>query len=252
MSRRAMMIGGAALIAVVLVWYLALWSPRQSAIAKQRERAQAAEQQRSELEVSLSRLQGLKKDEALKRSQLDRLRVAIPEQPNLAQFILDANDAADKAGIEFLSITPALPTASASGGAASVGLAMTISGGYFQVLDYLNRLDELPRIVVVDSINVTPSAGDRADELSVALTGKMFSTGVPATAPATASPTSPSGAAAATPPGAVGVTTTTVPGVAAPAATAGAVASSSSSASASTAGAQPTQPATTPTTVGAP
>ena len=55
---------------------------------------------------SLTRLQSSKRDEPLKRSKLETLRVAVPDDPNLAQFILDANDAASRSGIEFLSISP--------------------------------------------------------------------------------------------------------------------------------------------------
>jgi Tfp pilus assembly protein PilO len=238
MSRRALFISGAAALAVLLVWYMALWRPRQADISTQRQRVEAAEGQRSDLEVRLARLKSLKRDEALKRSQLERLRVAIPDQPNLAQFILDANDAANKAGIEFLSITPTQPTPGADGGAASVGLAMTISGGYFQVLEYLNRVDEMPRIVVFDSINLTPASNKETPEaMSVALSGRMFSTGVPAT-PAP-SPAQPGAAGPAASAGAAGATPTTVPG---PGVTATGAAPTT----------VPGPTAATPTTVGAP
>ena len=48
---------------------------------------------------------------------------------------------------------------------------MNITGGYFQVLDFVNRLDSLPRIIVVDSINVS---GGAVSQLTVALTARMF------------------------------------------------------------------------------
>jgi hypothetical protein len=65
-----------------------------------------------------------------------------------------------------------------------VGLAITVSGGYFEVLDYLDRLDDLPRIVVVDSIALTPAeTATGQQELSVSLNGRMFSTSAPQLAP---------------------------------------------------------------------
>ena len=176
MSRKTLLIAIGAVVGVVVLWWFLLWSPRQAKVAEARERAEAAETRQADLELRVARLKDLEEDQALKQSQLEELRVAIPDQPNLAQFILDANEAANKAGIEFLTISPQPPTAeSAIGGAAPVNLSITVAGGYFQVLDYLNRLDDLRRIVVVDSLNVTPGGtGAQSTKLSVSITARMF------------------------------------------------------------------------------
>src|SRR5438067_11880661 len=134
-------------VLVLLIWFAALWGPQGSALSKAKKRADSAEQQRDTLQDQLTRLKASKRDEPLKRSQLETLRVAVPDDPNLAQFILDANDAASRSGIDFLSITPTPPaagggatTATSTPGAAagpapvSVRLALSISGGYFKVL----------------------------------------------------------------------------------------------------------------------
>lgn len=193
MNRRTTLIGAAAALAVLVLWFLLLWSPQRSKINDARDRARRAELQQANLRLTLSRLQDLGRREPVVRSQLERLRVAIPDQPNLGQFIIDANEAATQAGIDFLSISPALPTQSQTGGPPQIGVAMNVKGGYFQVLDYLNRLDDLPRLVVIDSLAVTPE--DNGAVLLVTIQGRMFVTTVPVAA----------GAAGAT-------TTTTVPG----------------------------------------
>jgi len=207
---RRVLIGVVAGIAVVGLWFVALWKPQQAQIGKAEKRAAAAEQQANDLGLQVSRLQDLKSRTALQQSQLERLRVAIPDQPNLAEFILDANQVATKAGIDFLSITPAqpaagTPTSGAAGAApASVHLSMTITGGYYQVVDFLNRVEAMPRIVVLDNVALT--AGSGSAQLSVALDGRMFVTKVPDSA--TAAPTPGATPAAPSAPGAT--TTTTV------------------------------------------
>src|SRR5437588_2910868 len=139
-------------VAVIVLWFVALWGPQGSALSSARKRASDAIAARETLRDQLRRLQDSRRDQPLKQSQLETLRVAVPDDPNLAQFILDANDAASKSGIDFLSITPT-PPSTAPGAAAGAGqpvaikLAMSISGGYFQVIDFLNLLDKLPRIV---------------------------------------------------------------------------------------------------------
>ena len=199
MNRRVL-IGVVAGVAVIGVWFVALWKPQQAEIGKAKKQAAAAEQQATDLGLQVSRLQDLKSRTALQQSQLERLRVAIPDQPNLGEFILDANQAATKAGIDFLSITPAQPAAGtpapgAAGAApASVRLSMTITGGYYQVIDFLNRVEAMPRIVVLDDVALT--AGTGASQLSVSLDGRMFVTKVPDSS--AAAPTTPTTVAPAT------------------------------------------------------
>src|SRR5207253_7428218 len=180
-------------VLVLLIWFAALWGPQSSALSKAKQRAAQAEQQRDTLTDELTRLRASKRDEPLKRSQLETLRVEVPDDPNLAQFILDANDAASKAGIDFLSITPSPPSAATTPGATTPGaatpgaatpggttggaapvpvkLSMSITGGYFQVLDFVNRLDRLPRIVVVDSLSLSSGS---AGQLSASISARMF------------------------------------------------------------------------------
>jgi Tfp pilus assembly protein PilO len=196
-------------VLVLLLWFVVLWGPQGSALSRAKKRADTAEQQRDTLQDQLTRLKASKRDEPLKRSQLETLRVAVPDDPNLAQFILDANDAASRSGIEFLSITPTPPsqsgggTPSAAGAPPAVKLSMNITGGYFQVLDFVNRLDRLPRIVVIDGMTLSGSQGG---QLTAQLTARMFVSAV--------KPVAGSTGAAGTTGSATGSTTTStaVPG----------------------------------------
>jgi Tfp pilus assembly protein PilO len=196
-------------LAVLLLWYVVLWGPQGSTLSKAKKRASAATAQRETLRDQLNRLQQSRRDQPLKQAQLETLRVAIPDDPNLAQLILDTNDAASRSGVDFLSITPTPPgtaaaqgttTPSAAGGAvSSIRISMSVTGGYFQVLDFVNRLNRLPRIVVVDALTIANSATG----LQVSLQERMFTTSSQAIAGGTAAPAA----------GATGAsTTTTTPG----------------------------------------
>jgi Tfp pilus assembly protein PilO len=206
-------------VAVLVLWFVALWGPQGSALSSARKRASDAIAQRETLRDQLQRLQDSRRGQPLKQSQLETMRLAIPDDPNLAQFILDANDAASKAGIDFLSITPTPPTPTAGGttattvaggaaGAAApvpIRIGLTLAGGYFQVLDFVNTLDKLPRIVVVDNITLTAAATAGATQgLQATLQARIFTTSARPVAGGAAG-----GAAGATAPGA---TTTTAPG----------------------------------------
>jgi Tfp pilus assembly protein PilO len=186
-------------LAVVLLWYVFFWAPRGHGLSSAKKQAGAAVAKQAELQNQLRLLQGLQQRSAITRARLEQLRIAIPDQPALAEFILDANAAATKAGIDFLSISPQPPASgSAAGGtvpvagASTINMSITASGGYFQVLDWLNRLDLLQRLVVIDqlALSAAPSAG-----LSVSLSARMFTTATSITAVAppasAATPTAP-------------------------------------------------------------
>jgi Tfp pilus assembly protein PilO len=189
-----MLIAAGATFLVLVLWYVALWAPRSRAISEARERTEVAEQQQDNLRVQIARLKAAQRDEPAKRAQAESLRAAVPDEPNLGQFILDTNDAATRAGIEFLSIAPNPPAAGTATAPAAIELNMSLSGGYFQVLDFLNRLSTMPRLVVIREVTL----GGRADtgRLTVSLTAQMFTTGG-------------GGAAAPSPPAGDGATTTT-------------------------------------------
>ena len=219
MNRSISLIGAAGAFVILLLWYFLFWSPQGNNIDEARDRREAAEAQAQELRVRLDRLREQKRTEATTRGQIELLRVAIPDQPNLAQFILDANDAATRSGIDFLSVSPTPPAAATTPGAAApaeIRLGLSITGGYFQIIDFVNRLNELPRLVVIDSVNV--SAGGEATQLAVQLTARMFVSSLPpgavpgpsgAPAPGvTTTTTAPPGATTTT---AVGGTPTTTP-----------------------------------------
>ena len=219
MNRRLVGFAAAA-VALVVLWWVLLWGPRSRAIGQARERAASAETERSALTARIQRLKEAQADEPRQRARLEALRTAIPDEPDLGQFILDANDAAVRSGIDFISIAPMPPSAPGpgtaagtaattaappAGGSAALGagapaaapaqvtLALQVGGGYFQVLDFLNRLDALPRLVVTDGLTVT--SDDKA-KLTVGVNARMFVRSVP---PAYVAPAGGAGALGAAP-----------------------------------------------------
>lgn len=252
MNRRALLLAGAGSLVLLLVWYFALWSPRSSALEDAHDRRDIAEERNQQLEASIERLRNDQQNEPQRRATLERLRAAVPDQPNLAQFILDTNDAAVKAGIDWISIAPTppaaataptaptttttvaagsgvgagagAPTTSVGSAPAEIKMTMQVSGGYFQVLDFLNRLNAMPRIVVVDGLNLN---ADQSARLTVTVTARMFVQPGAVAGPGGTTTTTTS----TTAPAAGGTTTTAVGGATTTTAAAGATTS--------TTGAQP-------------
>ena len=197
MNRRSALIAFGAALALLGLWFVLLWGPQGGRLDDARARTTTAEAQNDQLQLRIDRLEAAQEDAPARIAELAELRRAVPDDPQLAQFILDANQAASEAGVDFLSISPGLPKASGDGLPPVISLTISVTGPYFSVLDYLERLGDLPRIVVIDSLNLVPDDGSGAlQQLSVSVTGRMFATDAPQLAPVPT--TVPAGAATTT------------------------------------------------------
>jgi Tfp pilus assembly protein PilO len=189
-----------ATVGLLALWFMFLWGPQGGRLHDAHERTTAAQQENQGLELRLARLRSAQEHALDLTADVEQLRRAVPETPELAEFILDSNQAASDADVDFLSVSPGEPTAGVGALPPVIPLNIDVNGSYFSVLDYLDKLSSLPRVVVIDSISLTPdgAAAQSGDTLSVALTGRMFTqtapqlqtttSAAPAVAPATTVP----------------------------------------------------------------
>jgi Tfp pilus assembly protein PilO len=222
MKRTGWIVLAAAAVLIVLVWFFALYKPKSDDVASTKDDLSAAETDGQSLEATLARLRAI--DQPQQQATLEQLNAAIPETPDLADFIFQANNAAAESGVNWLSVSPSPPAASTTGGPTEIALTIQVNGGFFQVLDYLNRLENIPRLVVTDTVNVTAGADEGAatggattqttlststsdassPTLSVTLSGKMFTR-------ATATPAAPDASGGTTTPAPTTPPATTAP-----------------------------------------
>ena len=218
LKRNPLIVIGAALLVIVLLWWFLLYSPLNDDLSSAQSQRSEEEKKTDGLQADLARLQAQAKNSTQQAALLRKLDAAVPEQPDLAEFIIQANDIADQSGISFLSIAPSPPAAGT--GASVINLTISIKGSFFQLEDYLRLLEKLERLVIVDGITIAASsdsgstATDSIDTVSssgttlaVTLTGRMFTRAAPAdgsaagtTTPGATTPTTPSTTPGATTP----------------------------------------------------
>ena len=169
-------------VVLVLLWYFLLFAPTSKDLNDTRSQVASAENQKQELENTIRHLKELSKNATQQAASLRTLRAAIPPNPDLGAFILAANDIATESGIDFLSISPSPPAANTSGGPPTmIAVSIQVDGGFFEVLDYLNRLEDLERLVLVDTVDIS-AAGERAST-GGSSTGDASSSGSSGAAP---------------------------------------------------------------------
>ena len=204
MNRRLSVITAAAIGVVALAWTALVWSPTAHNLHSRQAAANAAVRHQDQLKVELSRLQGLQAKAGAEKVEGDRLKVALPDAPALDTLVLGLNAAAAQAGVDVTAIQPSPPSAltgaavvgrPASGQAPVTGtpggagptpaeplseihFSLTALGGGTQLLDFLNRLDKLGRVVVVDGISLSGgklhAGGQGEGTFTATLTARAF------------------------------------------------------------------------------
>lgn len=212
MSMRARFIVlAAALLAVIVVFFAFPFRSNRTRINELRDQQAQTEQDIDALRARLKRLQELQKRDPELRAELTRYRDALPSDPGLPDLILAVQDAANLAGIDFLSLSPTLPSAftppaaggtttapAATGGLQSIGVSIGTTGRFFEIEDFVIRLEQLKRAVKIDSFTLAPggttdgtASPTGSPVLSVTFQTKVFML-APAAAPSTTTPgTSP-------------------------------------------------------------
>ncbi|MDA8278351.1 MAG: type 4a pilus biogenesis protein PilO [Actinomycetota bacterium] len=173
-------------VLILIAFYFLLWKPTSNKIAIEGGALTQAQQQLTTLDGQISSLKSFQEQLPAAQAEANRLSSAVPTTPDLPSFILALNTISQKSGITFLSISPsqaiAVSSTSSSGSTTNtvatatgsnlyqVQVSLQVDGGYFQVLDFINRLDHLPRLVVVNAVNLTASNGSSSSQSSTLAT----------------------------------------------------------------------------------
>ena len=164
---------------VVLAAVVLLLMPRYSATSERREQLREAEQQEEALQAQLAELREARRQARALQRGLARLEAKVPptaDQPSLIRLL---QAAADRAAVDLDSVLPGAPVTGTQAGVAAVPVQMILTGSFFQVEEFLFRLETLPRAMKVTSITVSP-AGEGFPELSLSLTAEVYTTDVSA------------------------------------------------------------------------
>jgi Tfp pilus assembly protein PilO len=62
----------------------------------------------------------------------------------------------------------------AAGGLQGITLTMQLTGSYFQVVDFVNRLNALPRLIVLNNLSLSKAPAAAANNLSASVVARAF------------------------------------------------------------------------------
>jgi Tfp pilus assembly protein PilO len=196
------------LVVLAAGWFL-LVSPKRSEAADLNAQAASKATANQQLAGQLAILKAQAKELPQQQAKLAAVAAKIPDNPALPALVRALSKAADDAGVELVSMAPSPPAAvaaaaapataagagvtaarpavgsSAAGALQSIGLNLNVVGGYFQVEQFLDRLESLGRAFKVTGFTLAPGSNplkpaaaqgavDSGSSLTAAVTGQVY------------------------------------------------------------------------------
>lgn len=164
-NKRLPLIAAGAALLLIVIWYLALWSPQAKKLQAAHKAHAAAVQQVAHLQSQEGQLKALVKQIPADTARLAQLDAAFPDNPQLDQALNLLYQAAAATGVSVSSVAPTTPNSTstaASKGEPAISLTLSVRGQPVQVSAFLSALATLPRTVVVDSVSLAGGSNPSA------------------------------------------------------------------------------------------
>ncbi len=182
MRRPAVLIAIVGVLLLTVLWWLFIASPRRAEVDDLRTQRDAAVITEEQLRSEKAQLLEIQENELSYMTASAALENLIPPTPDLPTFIDEVTLLAIDSSVDLLSLSPGLPTAEAFAEFATISVFIDIQGQFFEVLGFLYGLADMPRLVRVDSVTLTPTVGaDGTVTVDASLNATIFTTAIPVT-----------------------------------------------------------------------
>lgn len=155
-SRDKLIISVAVIVVVAAALVFLLVMPRFRAIAETNAQISQAEQDIQMAKSLLARRQSAKQAAAFTEAQILRLQNQVPGAPELPALIIELQDVANVAGLDFVTLTPGPPVPGE--GVTAMPVSMSVTGTWADIIDLLERLQRMTRVVRVVTLSVAPGS----------------------------------------------------------------------------------------------
>jgi Tfp pilus assembly protein PilO len=196
-------------LAVLAAGWFLLVAPKRTHAKELNAQTASQETVNQGLRTSLAVLKAQAKDEPKQEAKIARVASKIPDNPALPELIRNLDRASAATGVDLKTMAPGLPSAAAvpvakagtpatpraptsagavaarpaassaaAGALGSIPVSITISGTYFQILEFVDQLEGLTRAFKVTALSVSPgstnSPGASATTLVASVSGNVY------------------------------------------------------------------------------
>jgi Tfp pilus assembly protein PilO len=182
---RLVLMGIAILLFAVVVWFLVL-SPIRGNITTTEQEIQDEQSLVVQANTKLRLAEDTRAEGKRNQTRLLELAKMVPMTEELPSLLLQIQDLADQAGIQFIQVTPGTVTASETGPFQAIPLVVQFTGTYFDVTDFVYRAEQMVagpgRLLAIKSVDVALGgdatlAAAKSPELQVTMSIYAFVSG---------------------------------------------------------------------------
>ena len=198
---------GVAVVVVLVAFFLVL--PKMGQVKDANAALAEAQSQQATLGAQLAALQAAQTDAPANRETIRKVQQAIPPTVDQQGFMLLMQNAALQSGVDVVTISPGNPVFDPATGLSTVTNAISATGTYFALTEFLFKIETLPRAAKTTSVAITPSPSDtNASLLTLTSSVDIYtsdesagpgSTPGPTPAAGSTTPTTPTGPTGASP-----------------------------------------------------
>lgn len=165
MNRQFTLLTALGVVLVIVLAYLFVAKPKQNEIAQINTEIESTQDQQATVEAQIARLEDIRARIPEVEAAIAAAETIVPrDDPKLAAAVRQLQVAANESGIELSTVTMSRPTVVTSDAAdvpadlASIGLSVSIEGGYYQIVDFLRRIEDpviSPRAILWNTSSVS-------------------------------------------------------------------------------------------------
>jgi type IV pilus assembly protein PilO len=127
-------------VVLIVAWYFLLFSPKQRELSDLDQQVQSAETALAAAKNTVVQLEAYKKTAPQSRAEVVRLGKMLPTSEGIPGLIIELTKTAEASGVDVTSIARGTTTPGSPYGIQT--LTLQVSGRYFDVEDFLYRLEE--------------------------------------------------------------------------------------------------------------
>jgi Tfp pilus assembly protein PilO len=155
-SRRAPLFAAVAVVVVAILLIVVLVLPKEHDVSKAQDQLDQARSEQTTLEVRKAALEQAKVDAPKAVKTIANVHKRIPPVADEPGFILLLDNAAASAGIDIVTLTPSTPVFDSTTGLSTITVAVSATGSYFDITDFMYKIETLPRAAVVTALSLSP------------------------------------------------------------------------------------------------
>jgi len=158
-NRRAPLFAGLVVLGVAILMILILVLPKRHQVSQAQDTLDETRRQGQTLQSREQALEDAKAAAPQARKAIAEVNKRIPPVADEPGLILLLQNAAMDAGIDLVSLSPGNPTLDPTTNLSTIDIAVSATGTYFDVTDFMYQIETLPRAAIVRSVSLAPGSG---------------------------------------------------------------------------------------------